>query len=100
MRFLKYELELDGIKEDNLNEQDVKNLLKFNNEIGTTYGLQGVGVYENTNNLCYIGTITKNTKQECKAVLTLLISELKNKYKKYNLIKINKIMIAEGEKFI
>lgn len=97
MRFLRYELELEGVKENNLTKKDEKELLKYNNSIGEIYGLETVGVYEKSNNLCYVGRIMANTKQECKALLTILISELSKKYKKYNLIKIHKKMIAEGK---
>lgn len=94
-QILNYCLELENVKENELPEQDTQKIIQFNNSLVDTYGLQVVNVLEN-DNLYFVGKIISDTKSENNAKLKLLIAELNKFYKKYNLKKIIKSMVAYG----
>ena len=88
---LDYGLELENVKENELPDKDNEIIIQFNNILSEKYGLFEVDVLEN-DNLYFRGRITSNTKSENNAKLKLLIAELNEFYKKYNL----KIMKVEN----
>lgn len=92
---LDYGLELENVKENELPDKDNEIIIQFNNILSEKYGLFEVDVLEN-DNLYFRGRITSNTKSENNAKLKLLIAELNEFYKKYNLKKVIKSMIAYG----
>lgn len=94
-QILDYCLELDNVKENELPEKDNDKITQFNNELSVKYGLYGVYVLEN-DNLYFKGRIKSDTKSENNAKLKLLIAELNEFYKKYNLKKVIKSVIAYG----
>ena len=94
-QILDYSLELENVKENELPEKDNEKIIQFNNTLSEKYGLFEVDVLEN-DNLYFRGRITSNTKSENNAKLKLLIAELNEFYKKYNLKKVIKSMIAYG----
>lgn len=94
-QILDYGLELENVKESELPEKDNEKIIQFNNILSEKYGLFEVNVLEN-DNLYFRGRITSNTKSENNAKLKLLIAELNKFYKKYNLKKAIKSMIAYG----
>ena len=83
-QILDYGLELENIKENELPEKDNEKIIQFNNSLSEKYGLFEVNVLKN-DNLYFRGRITSNTKSENNAKLKLLIVELNEFYKKYNL---------------
>ena len=94
-QILDYCLELENVKENELPEKDNEKIIQFNNTLSEKYGLFEVNVLEN-DNLYFRGRITSNTKSENNAKLKLLITELNEFYRKYNLKKVIKLMIAYG----
>lgn len=92
---LDYGLELENVKENELPDKDNEIIIQFNNILSEKYGLFEVDVLEN-DNLYFRGRITSSTKSENNAKLKLLIAELNEFYKKYNLKKVIKSMIAYG----
>lgn len=94
-QILDYRLELEDVKENELPEKDKDKIINFNDNLSNNYGLFGIDVLEN-DNLYFKGRITSNTKSENNAKLKLLIAELNEFYKKYNLKKVIKSMIAYG----
>lgn len=94
-QILDYCLELDNVKENELPENDTDKIRQFNKDLSDKYGLYGVYVLEN-DNLYFKGRIKSNTKSENNAKLKLLIAELNEFYKKYNLKRVIKSMIAYG----
>lgn len=94
-QILDYGLELENVKENELPEKDNEKIIKFNNSLSDKFGLYEVDVLQN-DNLYFRGRITSNTKSENNAKLKLLIAELNEFYKKYNLKKIIKLMVAYG----
>ena len=94
-QILDYCLELDNVKENELPEKDNDTITQFNNKLSVKYGLYGVYVLEN-DNLYFKGRIKSDTKSENNAKLKLLIAELNVFYKKYNLKKVIKSVIAYG----
>ena len=94
-QILDYGLELENVKENELPEKDNEKIIQFNNTLSEKYGLFEVNVLEN-DNLYFRGRIASNTKSENNAKLKLLIAELNEFYKKYNLKKVIKLMIAYG----
>lgn len=94
-QILDYSLELENVKENELPEKDNEKIIQFNNTLSEKYGLFEVDVLEN-DNLYFRGRITSNTKSENNAKLKLLIAEINEFYKKYNLKKVIKSMIAYG----
>ncbi len=93
-QILDYELELENVKENELPEKDTE-IKEFNNSLSNKYGLHSVYVLKN-DNLYFVGRIKSNTKSENNAKLKLLIAELNLFYKKYNLKKVIKSVIAYG----
>ena len=77
------------------NGKDNEKIIQFNNSLSEKYGLFEVNVLKN-DNLYFRGRITSNTKSENNAKLKLLIAELNVFYRKYNLKKVIKSMIAYG----
>ena len=94
-QILDYGLELENIKENELPEKDNEKIIQFNNSLSEKYGLFEVNVLKN-DNLYFRGRITSNTKSENNAKLKLLIAELNVFYRKYNLKKVIKSIIAYG----
>ena len=94
-QILDYGLELENVKENELPEKDNGKIIQFNNSLSDKYGLFVVNVLEN-DNLYFRGRIISNTKSENNAKLKLLIAELNEFYKKYNLKKVIKSIIAYG----
>lgn len=94
-QILDYQLELENVKENELPEKDTKKLKEFNNSLADKYGLHTINVLEN-DNLYFVGRIKSSTKSENNAKLKLLIAELNEFYKKYNLKKVIKSVIAYG----
>lgn len=94
-QILDYSLELENVKENELPEKDNEKIIQFNNTLSEKYGLFEIDVLEN-DNLYFRGRITSNTKSENNAKLKLLIAEINEFYKKYNLKKVIKSMIAYG----
>lgn len=94
-QILDYRLELEDVKENELPEKDKDKIINFNDNLSNNYGLFGIDVLEN-DNLYFKGRIISNTKSENNAKLKLLIAELNEFYKKYNLKKVIKSMIAYG----
>lgn len=94
-QILDYGLELENVKENELPDKDNEIIIQFNNILSEKYGLFEVDVLEN-DNLYFRGRITSSTKSENNAKLKLLIAELNEFYKKYNLKKVIKSMIAYG----
>ena len=94
-QILDYGLELENVKENELAEKDNGKIIQFNNSLSDKYGLFVVNVLEN-DNLYFRGRIISNTKSENNAKLKLLIAELNEFYKKYNLKKVIKSIIAYG----
>lgn len=94
-QILTYCLELENVKERKLPEKDNSKIIQFNNSLVDKYGLHGVNALE-SDNLCFSGQIVSNTKSENNAKLKLLIAELNMFYKKYNLKKVIKSVIAYG----
>lgn len=94
-QILDYGLELENVKENELPDKDNEIIIQFNNILSEKYGLFEVNVLEN-DNLYFRGRITSNTKSENYAKLKLLIAELNEFYKEYNLKKVIKSMIAYG----
>lgn len=91
-----YQLELIDIKENELPESDIEEIKEFNKMINLKYGLENISVLVN-DNLLYEGRLFANTKQECNALLTLLIGELKSYYKKYKIKNVSKKLIMYGK---
>lgn len=96
MKILNYELELEDIKESELPESDTEELIDFNKALVEPYGLDDIYVLEKNDNLLYVGKIKALTKRECDAKLTVLISNLKAKYKKYGIKKVSKKLLMYG----
>lgn len=94
-QILDYGLELENVKENELPEKDNKKIIQFNNTLTEKYGLFEVNVLEN-DNLYFRGRIISKTKSENNAKLKLLIAELNEFYKKYNLKKVIKSIMAYG----
>lgn len=94
-QILDYGLELENVKESELPEKDNEKIIQFNNNLSDKFGLFEVDVLEN-DNLYFRGRIISNTKSENNAKLKLLMAELNEFYKKYNLKKIIKRIIAYG----
>lgn len=94
-QILDYGLELENVKESELPEKDNEKIIQFNNSLADKYGLHTVNVLEN-DNLYFRGRIISNTKSENNAKLKLLIAELNEFYKKYNLKKVIKKIVAYG----
>lgn len=94
-QILDYGLELENVKENKLPEKDNEKIIQFNNTLSEKYGLFEVNVLEN-DNLYFRGRIISKTKSENNAKLKLLIAELNEFYKKYNLKKVIKSIITYG----
>ena len=94
-QILYYCLELDNVKESELPEKDDEKIIQFNNTLSDKYGLNNIYVLAN-DNLYFKGQIISNTKSENNAKLKLLIAELNEFYKEYNLKKVIKSVIAYG----
>lgn len=94
-QILDYGLELENVKKNELPDKDNEIIIQFNNILSEKYGLFEVDVLEN-DNLYFRGRIISNTKSENNAKLKLLIAELNEFYKKYNLKKVIKSIIAYG----
>lgn len=94
-QILDYGLELENVKENELPEKDTEKIKEFNNSLSDKYGLHTVNVLEN-DNLYFVGRIKSNTKSENNAKLKLLIAELNEFYKNYNLKRVIKSVLAYG----
>ncbi len=94
-QILDYGLELENVKENELPKNDNEEIIQFNNSLSDKFGLYEVDVLQN-DNLYFRGKIISNTKSENNAKLKLLMAELNEFYKQYNLKKIIKKIIAYG----
>lgn len=94
-QILDYGLELENVKENELPEKDIEKMKEFNKSLSDKYGLYRINVLEN-DNLYFVGRIKSNTKSENNAKLKLLIAELNEFYKKYNLKRVIKSVLAYG----